>query len=48
MKNDWIVTVKFPDMPADTDADSIAILLNAILDSNGEVTCEILKIERAK
>lgn len=48
MTNDWIVTVKFPDMPADADADSIAVLLTALLDSNGDVACEILKIERAK
>lgn len=48
MTNDWIVTVKFPDMPPDADAESIEVLLTALLDSNGDIACEILKIERVK
>lgn len=48
MKNDWIVTVKFPDMPSDADAESMEVFLSALLDSNGSVVYEILKVERAK
>lgn len=48
MNNDWIVTIKLLDMPADADAESIAILVNALLDSNGDVDYMIRKIERAK
>lgn len=46
--SDWIVTVKFPDMPSDADAESMEVFLSALLDSNGSVAYQIIKIERAK
>jgi len=37
----WTVTVEFPDLPDDADADSVTIMVTALLDSNGEVPYNI-------
>ena len=44
MKNDWIVTIVFRELPDDADNESVKILTQALLDSNGEVPYEIVGI----
>jgi hypothetical protein len=46
MKNNWTVTILFPDMPEDADENSMLTLLNALLDSNGEIEYKIITVKK--
>jgi hypothetical protein len=49
MNNDWLVTLKFRNMPSDADKESMEIFVNALVGGIMDETVEfqIVKIEKA-
>lgn len=47
MIRDWIVVIRFPELPEDADEESVKIMAQALLDSNGEVPYKIIRIFRS-
>jgi hypothetical protein len=50
MTNDWLVTIRFNDMPEDADADSMRTFAETITGSimDADVEFQIVKIERVQ
>jgi hypothetical protein len=46
MMRDWLVTVRFPNLPEDADKESVNVMVTALLDSNGEVPYRVESIEK--
>ena len=48
MKNDWQVTITFPEMPEDADEESMRTFVIAVLSSNSDMEFTIDKIEKVQ